>query len=86
MASLTEKFTKYKPDGKSAEWMGKSTILSLRADKARRIVEVVVSLSSLVEKTEIYRVEEGLCQTYEYNVVKILPKYQTKRLIIFEMN
>ncbi len=75
MASLIEKFTKYSPDERSAEWLGKTTILSLRADKARRIIEIITAFSSLVEKSEIYRVEEELCKTYEYNVVKILPKY-----------
>ena len=75
MASLIEKFTKYIPDEKSAEWMRKTAILSLRADKARRIVEVSTSFSELVEKSEIYRVEQEICTAYEYNVVKILPKY-----------
>ena len=75
MANLLEKFTKYTPDQTAREWMANATILSLRADKERRIVEVSVSLPSLVEKAEIYRVEEELRQAYEYNFVKILPKY-----------
>ncbi len=75
MASLTEKFAKYTPNSEDKEWMSKAAILSLRADRAQRIVEVSVSLPHLVTKQEIYRVENELCRTYEYNVVKILPKY-----------
>ena len=72
MASLTEKFAKYVPNEKAREWMSKTTILSLRADKARRIVEVTVSFPFLVDKSDIYFIEDELCKTYEYNVVKIL--------------
>ncbi len=75
MATLLEKFTKYKPNNEIAEWFAKATIRSLRADRERRIVEVVADFPALVEKSLIFKAEDELCSTYEYNVVKILPKY-----------
>ncbi|MBE6600079.1 MAG: PolC-type DNA polymerase III [Ruminococcaceae bacterium] len=78
MASLTEKFTKYTPNNENREWLSKASILSLRADKARRIVEVTAAIPSLIEKSRLYNVENEICQVYEYNVVKILPKYPSE--------
>ena len=78
MANLLEKFTKYVPSSQSREWLENTEITSLRADRERRIVEVGVSFDRLINKSDIYRLESGICEAYEYNVVKILPKYSAE--------
>ena len=75
MASLLDKFTKYTPSAQTREWLENTQIVSLRADREKRIVEVSVSFDRLINKSDIYKLEQDIREAYEYNIVKVLPKY-----------
>ena len=73
--NLTELFCRYTPSGYRREWMSAAESLSVRADRERRMLEVIAALSSVIEKDELYSAESDICRAYELNSVRIFPKY-----------
>ena len=82
MASLLDKFTKYIPSAQTREWLENTQIVSLRADREKRIVEVSVSFDRLINKSDIYKLEQDIREAYEYNIVKVLPPSSFAMIIV----
>ena len=78
--SLLQLFNKYEPSGYRREWMTEGEVLSVRADKDQRLLEVKASLKRLVDKEELYLAEADLKAAYDLNFVKILPSYPSSFL------
>jgi hypothetical protein len=48
------------------------------ADKEQKIMEITAYFPELVEKAELYRIQEEIRNAYDLNRVKILPKYPSE--------
>ncbi|MBR5601015.1 MAG: hypothetical protein IKW24_00135, partial [Clostridia bacterium] len=76
--TFLEIFHKYHPDSYTERILLSITDLKLMADKEKKIIEITAYFPALVEKSELYRIENEICKAYELNRVKILPKYPTE--------
>ena len=73
--NLIQLFNKYTATGARRDWMGSAEIISTRADKERRIVEVSAAFPTVIPKDELFSAENDIREAYQLNAVKILPKY-----------
>ena len=73
--SLLQLFNKYTASGYRREWMTNAEVLSVRADKEQRILEVKASFDRIVDKDELYAAEFDVRAAYDLRTVKILPTY-----------
>ena len=55
-----------------------ATDITVRADKAHRILEIGLHLPNLVEKATLYAIEQDVAATYKMNCVRILPRYPSE--------
>ncbi|MBO7295982.1 MAG: PHP domain-containing protein, partial [Clostridia bacterium] len=73
--TFLEIFYKYHPDTYTEKLLSTITDIKLMADKEQKIIEATVHFPKLVDKAELYRIQEEICKAYELNRVKLLPKY-----------
>ncbi len=68
-------FSKYTQSAGDRAVLDKAQNVTSRVDRERRLVEVTAEFPEIIPKERLYEIEEKLCQAYELNVVRILPKY-----------
>ena len=73
--NLIQLFNKYVASGLRRDWMESAEVISTRADKERRIVEVSAAFPNVIDKDELFAAENDIREAYQLNAVKILPKY-----------
>jgi DNA polymerase-3 subunit alpha (Gram-positive type) len=73
--TFLEIFHKYHPDTYTEKLLLTITDIKLMADKELKIIEATVYFPQLVDKAELYRVQEEIRKAYDLNRVKLLPKY-----------
>ena len=83
MKTLLEKLGKYRARGTASDILGSVSDYTIRADRERRMLEIYASFDSIVEKSELYDIEEDICRAYEINSVRIFPKYPPE---LFSLN
>ena len=74
-----EIFSRYHPAEHLIPILNRACDITRRVDKERRYVEIGVRFPSLVEKSIIYEIEEGIRQAYTLNRVMLLPKYSAEQ-------
>ena len=75
MLSFFDKFSRYSPDDRAREVLSYIDEYSVKADREQRIIEVKAHFSEIIRKSELYRIESGIREAYELNVMRILPQY-----------
>ena len=73
--AFLEKFKKYSPNAEYLAILETAFCVKVRVDKERKIIEALVSFTDIVEKSVLYDIEREICEAYEINEVRILPKY-----------
>ena len=73
--TFLEVFHKYHPDTYTQNILLSITDMRVMADKELKIIEVAAQFPQLVDKNELYRIQEEICKAYDLNRVKIYPKY-----------
>ena len=73
--TLLEVLKKYQPGSRLREILTDAVEFSMRADKEKRMLEISVTFSSVVDKEDLYEIEEGIRKAYELSYVKLLPHY-----------
>jgi DNA polymerase-3 subunit alpha (Gram-positive type) len=73
--TFLEIFHKYHPDTYTEKLLLTITDIKLMADKELKIIEATVHFPQLVDKAELYRIQEEIRKAYDLNRVKLLPKY-----------
>lgn len=74
--SFLEIFNKYHPNGTEIiAVLSRAEKISVRADKANRILQAEVHFDGLVDKSLLYRIEDEIKAAYALNHMKIMPKY-----------
>lgn len=72
---LTELLKKYEADERSRNLLDEATEYTVRADKNAKLLEIKAHFPRLIDKKIIYRIEEGIRQSYCLASVRILPTY-----------
>ena len=75
MKTVLEILYKYTPDATARAILEKAQNPVIRADKENRALQLEMDLPRLVEKEELYRIEEEVAKAYELRYVKFLPHY-----------
>ena len=75
MKTALEILYKYTPDSTARAILEKAQNPMVRADKENRALQMELDFPRLVEKEELYRIEEQVAEAYELNYVKFLPHY-----------
>ena len=75
--NLLDIFNRYHPSDEFAAVLRSADAESivLRADRPQRIIEVEASFPRVIPKKTLYQIEFEICQSYELNSVRILPRY-----------
>ena len=69
------KFNRYYPSGVYAQVLKTGEIVRLRADTEKRMLEAEVFFPEVVDKDTLYTIEKQICEAYQLNLMKILPRY-----------
>ncbi len=81
--SFLEKFNKYEPqDTEILRVLSRVGKYTVRLNKEARVIEADVYFNDIVDKSILYRAEDGIKAAYALNHVKLLPKYPAS---LFEM-
>ena len=75
MKTVLEILNRYTPDATARAILEKAQNPVVRADKESRALQMEMDFPCLVEKDELYRIEEAVAAAYELNYVKFLPHY-----------
>ena len=75
MKTALEILYKYSPDPTARAILNQAQNPVVRADKENRALQMELDFPRLVEKDELYRIEEDVAKAYELNYVKFLPHY-----------
>ncbi|MBO7177102.1 MAG: hypothetical protein J6W14_06980, partial [Clostridia bacterium] len=73
--NFLENFPRYHPADHLVAILMRATDITRRVDKERRYVEIDARFPTVLEKSVIYEIEEGIRQAYTLNRVMLLPKY-----------
>ncbi len=68
-------FAKYEQTDEIRAILDDITSLTPRVDRDRRLIELEAGFSRIVPKVDLYKIEDGIREVYELNIVRILPKY-----------
>ena len=71
-------FDLYKPTGLLYSELSSATGILVRADKARRYLEISCHFSRPLDKELLYEAEAKMAEIYRMNSVRILPKYPSE--------
>ena len=75
MKTALEILYKYSPDPTARAILNQAQNPVVRADKENRALQMELDFPRLVEKDELYRIEEDVAKAYGLNYVKFLPHY-----------
>ncbi len=75
--TLADVFHKYKATPAELAILSIGVAESVRADRERKLIEVRASFPHIVNKLELYELEEKVRAAYEVNSVRILPVYDS---------
>ena len=73
--TMYERFGRFMPVGIHKDIFDRALIDSMKLDRERRILELRISLPSIVSKADIYSLEAEMARSYELNLVRILTRY-----------
>ena len=76
--NLIERFPKYTPNPELSSIMRDGEVISIRVDKEHRIMMLDVKFTDTIPKNKLYQLEEEILNAYSLNVLKIIPKYDSK--------
>ena len=76
--TFLEIFYKYHPDTYTEKLLSTITDIKLMADKEQKIIQATVYFPQLVDKADLYRIQDEICKAYDLNRVKLLPKYPSE--------
>lgn len=71
-------FNKYIPEDRHAKILLSATNIRIQADKENRIIQAFMDFPEIVEKDNIYAIENAIAKAYELNWVKLFPHYPTE--------
>ena len=71
--SLLQILKKYEPGMRNREILCSAFSHTVRADKEKRMLEISAHFPTPIEKHELYRLENEICEAYELAMVRILP-------------
>ena len=77
--TLLEVFHKYIPSPAESYILGDGVLLRQRADRERGDIEVTAAFSHVVDKKELYIIEDKLKTAYNIRSVRILPRYKSEQ-------
>ncbi len=77
VAFLT-KFNKYFPGNENRYILEKASVVRLRADKEKRMLEAFVSFPNIVEKDALYEIEREISEAYKLVSMRIYPSYPSE--------
>ena len=75
MKTVLEILNRYTPDSTARAILEQAQNPVTRADKENRALQMELDFPRLVEKEELYRIEEQVAEAYGLNYVKFLPHY-----------
>ena len=75
MKTVLEILNRYQPDSTARAILERAENPVVRADKENRALQLELNLPRLVDKEELYRIEEEVAKAYELRYVKFLPHY-----------
>ena len=75
MNKFDKLFAKYEQTDEIRAILDDITSLTPRVDRDRRLIELEAGFSRIVPKVDLYKIEDGIREVYELNIVRILPKY-----------
>ena len=75
MKTVLEILNRYQPDATARAILERAQNPVVRADRENRALQMEVDFSRLVDKEELYRIEEEVAKAYELRYVKFLPHY-----------
>ncbi len=74
--TLAEVFSRYLPDGENRRLMESSHLLgNMRVDKNLRMMELDFSSSTLISKSQLYKLEADIEKAYALRSVRLFPHY-----------
>ena len=78
--TLAEYLYKYTPSAQRyADILASGMIVAPRADKENRMLEIKASFPTIVEKRELYALEDEIKAAYALNSIRILPSYPAEQ-------
>ena len=75
MKTVLEILNRYTPDSTARAILEQAQNPVVRADRENRLLQLEMDFSRLIEKDELYRMEEEVAKAYELRYVKFLPHY-----------
>lgn len=75
MKTVLEILNRYTPDSTARAILEQAQNHVIRADRENRLLQLEMDFSRLIEKDELYRMEEEVAKAYELRYVKFLPHY-----------
>ncbi len=74
--TLKEVFSRYLPDGENRRLMESSHLVgNMRVDKNLRMMELDFSSSTLISKSQLYKLEADIAKAYTLRSLRLFPKY-----------
>ena len=71
-----EMFNRYKPSGADIDAvLSDACVMSVKADKEKRLLQADVRFDDTVSKNLLYRIENEIKEAYSLSFMKIMPKY-----------
>ena len=73
--TLLQILKKYEPGRRFKEILESASDFTVRADKERRMLEISAHFPAVIDKEELYSLEEEIRQAYDLALVRLLPHY-----------
>ncbi|MBR2370937.1 MAG: PolC-type DNA polymerase III [Clostridia bacterium] len=73
--TILQRFANYSPDSTTKDWLDNATNISMRANRERRIIEIHACFDWIMDKEDLYRIEDGITKAHNLGGFKIMPKY-----------
>ena len=76
--SVTDLLNRYQPGERFRAILASAENRGVRADRERRCLELDLGFSSLVDKKDLYTMEEEICAAYELRSARLYPHYPSE--------
>ncbi len=76
--SILSYFPRFLASGHQKALLDAATDVVVRADREKRMAEVRAFFGALIEKNELYRIEDGIASAYELSSMRVLPRYPSE--------
>lgn len=73
--SILSFFPRFSPDSHQREILDSASHVSLRADREKRMAEIRADFPALIDKKELYKIEDNIASDYQLSSMRILPHY-----------